>query len=48
MFTNLELAKIHDYLIKQRDNEFYQPEKIMIDELCRKILNKIDFEELEK
>jgi hypothetical protein len=48
MFTNLELTKIHDYLVKQRDNEIYENEQLIIDELCTKILNKIDFEELEK
>jgi len=43
MFSNLELSQIHDYLVKQRDNEFYQTEKLKIDELCTKILDQIDF-----
>ena len=47
-FTTLELAMIHDYLVKQRDNEYYEMDKQRIDQLTEKLYNMIDAKELEE
>lgn len=47
-FTTLELAMIHDYLVKQRDNEYYDMDKQRIDQLTDKLLKMIDAKELEE
>ena len=39
--TKFEISMIHDYLVKQRDNEFYPEEKNYIDQLCNKLLELI-------